>query len=424
MALEPSPSDLTKQLVAIVGQSESCRNIIPILAKSEIVKKGCCFVLVVCAASDSLALAVSQFTGVSVTAGVGDLLNERDLALVFVLQAVPGFDTISAQLKHRGVPILDFNVCGGKTSSEYIVAEFERCIIREKIADGNATSQEILTLFDQYSRHAQGQTRAEHQCPVSDTSGMDGCNIEAGNGEKECQKFHTAKLAQIGTMTASIAHEIIQPLNVIQTCGNLMLAMAKKGVEIPLDELSEMAGDILSHAARATGIAGRIRDFSKKRVSVYKRLNLNDPVRGAERMMTHYLQQRHISLDLNLEENLPVVNGCHNQLEQVFVNLMINAADAMEEKSRISDGPVEKILSIRTTVQGTKVLARVRDTGTGMSLAVKKRMFTPFYTTKPHGTGLGTAIIQEIIQEHGGVIDVESSESRGSEFILFFPAIV
>ncbi len=141
-------------------------------------------------------------------------------------------------------------------------------------------------------------------------------------------------------------------------------------------------------------------------------------------MMTHYLQQRHISLDLNLEENLPVVNGCHNQLEQVFVNLMINAADAMEEKSRISDGPLEKILSIRTTVQGTKVLARVRDTGTGMSLAVKKRMFTPFYTTKPHGTGLGTAIIQEIIQEHGGVIDVKSSESRGSEFILFFPAIV
>ena len=114
----------------------------------------------------------------------------------------------------------------------------------------------------------------------------------------------------------------------------------------------------------------------------------------------------------------------HNRLEQVFINLIINAMDAMEEKEEKEKKKIKKILSIRSYLEDGKIVVTVSDTGVGIPEGIMDRVFEPFFTTKQgdKGTGLGLSISYRIIKEYGGTIDIKSEEGVGTTFILKFPA--
>lgn len=243
--------------------------------------------------------------------------------------------------------------------------------------------------------------------------------------EKETQLIQAGKLATLGTMAAGMAHEINQPLNVIQICADLILKMIRKGINIPDDELVMMANDIIDNVARASGVIKHVRDFARQSERDLKKMVINDPINDVFKVLGHQLTVHSVKLEVDLDPELPEIRAEHNRLEQVFINLVTNAIDAMDEKEQKEDGPVEKILKIKTYARENWVIAEVSDTGIGMTDAVKRKIFEPFFTTKEtgKGTGLGTSISFGIIKDYKGTIDILSEYGKGARFIIKFPAI-
>lgn len=243
--------------------------------------------------------------------------------------------------------------------------------------------------------------------------------------EKETQLIQAGKLATLGTMAAGMAHEINQPLNVIQICSDLILKMIKKGIQIPDDELVMMANDIIDNVARAAGVIKHVRDFARQSERALKKLSVNDPINDVFKILGHQLTVHSIKVNLDLDPDLPEIRAEHNRLEQVFINLVTNAIDTMDEKADKEDGAVEKTLHIKTYVEDGMVVAEASDTGMGMTDSVKRKIFEPFFTTKEtgKGTGLGTSISFGIIKDYKGTIDIQSEFGKGSTFIIKFPAI-
>jgi PAS domain S-box-containing protein len=241
--------------------------------------------------------------------------------------------------------------------------------------------------------------------------------------EKETQLIQAGKLATLGTMAAGMAHEINQPLNVIQICADLIQKMVKKGVAISDEDLLNMSRDIIENVARASGVIKHVRDFARQSERDLKKLNINDPIQDVFKVLGHQIAVHSIETVLELGENLPEVRAEHNRLEQVFVNLVTNAIDAMDEKSTRSHGPVEKKLTIKTFAGKGHVSVTVADTGIGMSDEVKNKLFEPFFTTKDtgKGTGLGTSISFGIVKDYSGTITVETKEGQGTCFTVRFP---
>jgi PAS domain S-box-containing protein len=243
--------------------------------------------------------------------------------------------------------------------------------------------------------------------------------------EKETQLIQAGKLATLGTMAAGMAHEINQPLNVIQICADLIQKMVHKGVTISDEDLLNMSKDIIENVARAAGVIKHVRDFARQSERDLKKLDINDPIRDVFKVLGHQITVHSIEVVLELKDHLPSIRAEHNRLEQVFINLVTNAIDAMDEKSARTEGPVEKTLTIKTFAQNGHVVATVSDTGTGMNEEVKNKLFEPFFTTKDtgKGTGLGTSISFGIIKDYNGTISVETQEGKGSCFMVQFPAV-
>lgn len=247
--------------------------------------------------------------------------------------------------------------------------------------------------------------------------------------EKETQLIQAGKLATLGTMAAGMAHEINQPLNVIQICADLILKMIKKGIDIPDEELIVMANDIIDNVGRASGVIKHVRDFSRQSERDLKKLDINDPINDVFKVLGHQLTVHSVRISLELADDLPQIRAEHNRLEQVFINLVTNAIDAMDEKAEksksLGESPVEKRLTIKSFAQNNEVVTVVSDTGVGMSDATKQKIFEPFFTTKEtgKGTGLGTSISFGIIKDYGGIIEIDSKEGEGACFTIKFPAI-
>ncbi len=243
--------------------------------------------------------------------------------------------------------------------------------------------------------------------------------------EKETQLIQAGKLATLGTMAAGMAHEINQPLNVIQICSDLILKMIKKGLKIPDDELVIMANDIIENVARAAGVIKHVRDFARQSERDLKKLIINDPINDVFKVLGHQLTVHSVKVDLDLDPQIPEIRAEHNRLEQVFINLVTNAIDSMDERADKEDGMVDKNLSIKTFAQENWVITEVSDTGIGMTDEVKGKIFEPFFTTKEtgKGTGLGTSISFGIIKDYKGTIDIITEYGKGATFIIKFPAI-
>jgi len=243
--------------------------------------------------------------------------------------------------------------------------------------------------------------------------------------ETETKLVQAGKMATLGTMAAGIAHEINQPLNVIQVCSDFFLKMIKKGQKIKDEDLSAMAGEIGENVQRAAEIIKHMKDFARQSEVERNKININNPIRDMFALLGQQLKVHQIEVEMDLDENLPPILADHNRLEQVFVNLVTNAMDALDEKGkRIDDPNWKKTLAIKSFTEDGQVVVSVSDNGTGIPEEIKDKIFEPFFTTKEvgKGTGLGTSISYGIVKDYDGSIEIKSEVWKGTVFELRFPS--
>lgn len=245
--------------------------------------------------------------------------------------------------------------------------------------------------------------------------------------EKETQLIQAGKMTTLGVMAAGMAHEINQPLNVIQICADYFLKMLKRGKSVSDDDLKTMATDIVTNVERATGVIKHVRNFARQSEVVHKKININDPINDIFKVMGHQLKVHQVEVELDLAPDLPFIKAEHNRLEQVFINLVTNAIDAMDEKcSKPEKKKAKKLLTIKSFVEDDNYVAvNVSDTGTGMPKEVIDKIIEPFYTTKEvgKGTGLGVSISYGIVKDYHGKIEIQSEVGKGTVFMVRFPAL-
>ncbi|HUV59196.1 MAG TPA: ATP-binding protein [Desulfatiglandales bacterium] len=246
------------------------------------------------------------------------------------------------------------------------------------------------------------------------------------NVEKEAQLVQASKLATLGTLASGMAHELTQPLNVIQIASDFFLKKLKKGQKISNDELSAMAEEIGSHVDRASKVIKHMREFARQSDLTRTELNINEPIKDVFKVLGQQLRVHQISVELDLDPHLPYLMADHNRLEQVFINLVTNAMYAMDDKGlRWGNKKWKRLLKIRSFSYDDKVVVTVSDTGKGIPKKIIDKIFEPFFTTREvgQGTGLGMSISYRIISDYGGTIEIESEVDKGTTFTLKFPCV-
>jgi PAS domain S-box-containing protein len=228
--------------------------------------------------------------------------------------------------------------------------------------------------------------------------------------EVQMDLAHANRVATMGQLSASIAHEINQPIAAAVTYANAALRWL--GARPPnLAEVREALGLILESGVRAGEVMDRIRALVKKAPAQKDSLGINEVIREVIALTSGEMEKNGISAQTQLAENLPAIQGDRVQLQQVILNLLINAIEAM---SGMSEGPRELLISTAKTDPG--VLISVQDSGPGLTPESVERLFESFYTTKPGGLGIGLSICRSIIEAHGGRLWASANDPRGAVF--------
>ncbi len=231
----------------------------------------------------------------------------------------------------------------------------------------------------------------------------------------EAQLTQADKLSSIGLLAAGVAHEINTPLAVISSYAQMLTKQLRSDAR-----LSSVLEKITQQSFRAAEIANGLLNFSRTSTTEFRATDLNQVIRDTLSLLEHQFKTAQIDVDLELAIGLPSIHGNPGKLQQVFLNLMLNAKEAMPSGGR---------LRIATLING-HVEALVSDSGSGIAPEHMKRIYDPFFTTKTmpkpgdkRGTGLGLSVSYGIIQEHAGKIHVESAVGSGTTFHLEFPLL-
>ncbi len=225
----------------------------------------------------------------------------------------------------------------------------------------------------------------------------------------EEQLLQTEKLTSLGLLAAGVAHEVNTPLAVIS---NYIQMLAK---QFPADDpRHNLVEKIIKQTFRASEIVNNLLNFSRTGAAEFREVNLNEVIEETLSLVSHPFRTARVQVLKNLNAELPTVLGSSNRLQQVFLNLFMNARDSM---------PSGGMLEVRSSATNGYVEVEVTDTGTGIPRENLHRIFDPFFTTKAtgRGTGLGLSVSYGIIKEHAGKIEVRSTPNKGTSFRLEFP---
>ena len=235
---------------------------------------------------------------------------------------------------------------------------------------------------------------------------------------KQEQLLQSRKMASIGTFTSGIAHELNNPLNNISLTAESLM---EEFTEMTEKEASEMMMEILAQADRASQVVKNLLEFSRTERPLLLELNINEVLNRTIKLIRNQIMVTGIQLIKANSKNLPPIKGRSQDLQQAFINILINSIHAMKDLSG------EDIISIRTGL-GPDGYVRVdfSDTGIGIKPEDMKNIFDPFYTTKEvgRGTGLGLSLVYAIIRTHGGYIEVKSEINKGTTFSIYLPIAV
>ena len=242
--------------------------------------------------------------------------------------------------------------------------------------------------------------------------------------EAEQQLIQASKMATLGEMATGVAHELNQPLSVIKTASRFFIRKIAKKEKIEDKILSTMATEIDSYVDRATKIIKHMRQFGRQSDITLEKVQVNTVLERALEILGQQLKLRGIEVEWNLAPDLPLILADPNRLEQVFINLLINARDAIEQKWQAQlQQTGEKKITLKTSAGDIMIAVEVSDTGAGIPESMLERIFEPFFTTKKvgQGTGLGLSISYGIIKDCKGSIQAVSEENKGANFIIKFP---
>ncbi len=242
---------------------------------------------------------------------------------------------------------------------------------------------------------------------------------------KEAQLIQASKMSTLGEMATGVAHELNQPLSSIQIGADFFRNIAREGLQVPHEELAFVSEQITQQVARAVSIIDHMRQFGRKAEIQCEKVDINQPLKAVFALLSEQLRVRGIKVKLDLEDDLPPVLADSNRLEQVFIDLVVNARDAMgEEKVGLDGETFENTLTVKTFQENGQVTVTIADTGTGISDDIKDKVFEPFFTTKEvgKGTGLGLSISYGIIKDYDGTIEVETEPDKGTTFKITLPA--
>jgi len=231
----------------------------------------------------------------------------------------------------------------------------------------------------------------------------------------ESQLTQAEKLSSIGLLAAGVAHEVNTPLAVISSYTQMLAKQVRDD-----ERLSKLLDKITQQTFRASEIVNGLLNFSRTSATEFQEIDLNHTIRETLTLLEHQFKTSQVDVDLNLEEVLPPIMGNPGKLQQVFLNLFLNARDAMPGGGRLHVG----------TVCNGHVSVAIADSGMGIAPEHMQKIYDPFFTTKiapkegqRRGTGLGLAVTYGIIQEHAGKIVVESKVGAGTTFHLEFPLV-
>ena len=226
----------------------------------------------------------------------------------------------------------------------------------------------------------------------------------------EAHMIQSEKLASLGQLASGMAHEIHNPLTIISGEAQLYLERFK-GKDSQVDDVLR---SIIEECQRAADITRRILRFAKPAPTDLVAIDVKATVEESLTLAGYQVRLEKVERTVELPTNLPKVRGNQNQLQEVFLNLILNACQAMGEKGG-------KLQVRANASNGTFVQLQVADTGPGIPASKLLKVFDPFYTTKPTGTGLGLFVTQRIIKSHGGTIEVQSQEGQGACFTIRLP---
>jgi PAS domain S-box-containing protein len=234
--------------------------------------------------------------------------------------------------------------------------------------------------------------------------------------EAQMELAHANRVATMGQLTASIAHEVKQPI--AATVSNAQAGLRWLIREPPdLEEVRQALACIAKDGKRAGDVVGRIRDLIQKAPPRKDRFDLNGAIREVIELTRSEAMKNGVLVQTELTDNLPLIDGDRVQLQQVMLNLIVNAVEAM---SGLTEGPRELLISAGKAEMGG-VLVTVRDSGPGLAPAALERLFEAFYTTKPNGLGMGLSICRSIIEAHHGRLWATANSPDGAVFQFTLP---
>jgi len=224
------------------------------------------------------------------------------------------------------------------------------------------------------------------------------------------------RVSLLGEMTASLAHELSQPLTAIVNNATAAMQYIEQGKLVP-EQLQEILTDVVGDGRRAYDIMNNVRNAIKKGSAIRGPINLNDVVKAVTHMVHPDAAAHFCKVEISLAPSLPAIEGDPTQIQQVLINLVRNAFDAMHDTP-----PGRRIVEIATNYDrdGT-IWVAVRDHGSGISDAIRERLFEQFFTTKEEGLGMGLAIVRSIVEAHGGSIEAENADGGGARFHFRLP---
>jgi len=238
--------------------------------------------------------------------------------------------------------------------------------------------------------------------------------LEASRERDELQRAqlaHTEKMAAVGTLAAGVAHEVNNPL------AGILASIENLRAQPDDPERSARYLDLIADGlTRIERTVANLLDFSRQHEIRLEPTSINHNLHHVVELVGYQLRAAGVDVKFDLDEADAIVLADHFQMEQLLLNLVLNALDAMPEGGT---------LYLRTRVRGGKVIAEVRDTGTGILVENRDRIFDPFFTTRDvgEGTGLGLAVSSRIVEAHGGTIELETKVGRGSTFRVILPAM-
>jgi two-component system NtrC family sensor kinase len=225
----------------------------------------------------------------------------------------------------------------------------------------------------------------------------------------QAQLIQAEKLAAMGRLTASIAHELNNPLQAIQNCLHLIIHRA-----LGEDKQRKYLIMAQEEVDRLISTVQRMLDFYRPAPKQHRETDVHQVIEDVLALTDKRLQRGRVRVRTHYDLAMPTLNAIKNQLKQVFLNLVVNAIEAMPRGGELT-------ISSALSDDGKWALVAFRDQGIGLSQQAIAHLFEPFYTTKSQGTGLGLSVSYGIIEQHGGFIQVESAEGQGSCFTVKLP---